>query len=366
MEKGVQVQDCFVVNDSLSKTAEEPRFFAGNCLSPAGNGGTPVAAQSIETLLNFLCTQRPKVALHDRFFSLGQWWDFFRGVRANWIAPIDQAIVGGFESDRLAYASASGIQCALRKLVPAVDPNGIVSICITEEGGGHPKALKTSLDPAGSAYQGHWILRGEKKWATLSLDSETLLVAAVRGSHPDGRSDIAMVKIPTHAAGVAVNPMPQTPFTPEITHGQVVLQGVAVPESAILPGDGYTKYIRPFRTVEDAFVSAAMAGLMLRIGFASAWPEETLNQVFQLIAVLRIVSTADHDDASIHVLLHGALAALKELGTVEGHHWERAPSQVRDRWARDIPLAGIAGKAREQRFESAWERMGKLGKSGTP
>lgn len=313
--------------------------------------------QRIETLLTYLCRQRKGSELRDRFSSIHEWEEFFQGVRASWSQPIDQAILGGFESDRLAYAFASGIQSALHSLVPEIVEAGIVSICITEEGGGHPLAIQTSLKPVGNDDNQDWILSGKKKWATLSCDSAMLLVAAVRGIHSDGRKDIVLVKVPTDAEGVNVTPMPSTSFTPEITHGEVSLNSVIAPGSAILPGDGYTRYVKPFRTVEDSFVSAAIAGLMLRIGFAFHWPDDKINQVLQIIAVSRIIATSDPDDASIHVLLQGALAELARLGAVEGSHWNKVAVQTRERWARDIVLAGIAGKAKAKRFERAWERL---------
>ncbi len=288
---------------------------------------------------------------------MDEWKDDFATVSAAWQEPFDRAVVNGFESDRIAFAFAGGYQSALHALVPELPAGAIASISITEEGGGHPKAVNSSLRPAGPEPEAGLLLRGQKKWATMALDASVLLVAAVRGTRGDGRKDIVLARVDADAKGLTMEAMPETPFAPEIRHAELEFDDVAVSPSAVLSGDGYEAYIKPFRTIEDAFVSAGTAGLLLRIGFASDWEEDIVGGLLHVVAALRTVAAADSGDPSIHVLLHATLAALATVSDVGGRHWQQVEANVRERWARDIAISSVAGRARAMRLEKAWVRL---------
>ena len=310
----------------------------------------------LERLLTTLCARRAGCTTEDRFDHVDAWRAFLeREVWPTWSAPIDRAVVGGFEADRLGYAFAAGYQSALSRLIPGLEGWG--SLCVTEEGGGHPKAILATLEPLDpERADGALALTGEKRWATLAGDSGVLCVAASRGARADGRKALVVVQIPTTREGVVITRMPPTPFVPEVTHGAVSLRGVRVAPEEVLPGDGYTGYIKPFRTLEDTHVSAAVVGFMLRIGFAHGWPDAVVGELLQLVGALRGLGLADRDAPAVHVALDGAMGAMTRLG--RGEHWASAPDEVRARWARDAPLMGIAARARQKRLERAWERLG--------
>src|SRR3954471_19636201 len=102
-----------------------------------------------------------------------------RAVAGEAEGTLDGALLGGFAADRLGYAFASGYQAALRALVPDLPEDCVASLCVTERGGGHPRAIETRLDPiAGGGYR----LTGRKRWATLSSEAGVLLVAASAGA----------------------------------------------------------------------------------------------------------------------------------------------------------------------------------------
>ena len=46
----------------------------------------------------------------------------------------------------------------------------------------------------------------------------------------------------------------------QLGHLFVSLSDVAITAHEILPGDGYDRYLKPFRTVEDIHVHAALLG----------------------------------------------------------------------------------------------------------
>src|SRR5258706_8333879 len=72
--------------------------------------------------------------------------------------------------------------------------------------------------------------------------------------------------------------MPDTKFVPEVPHAQLQFANLQVDESAILPGDGYDQYVKPFRTVEDIHVQAAVLSYLMREGQRLAWPQGWLGR----------------------------------------------------------------------------------------
>ena len=53
---------------------------------------------------------------------------------------------------------------------------------------------------------------------------------------------------------MTIEDRPPTPFAPEIPHARITLANVTVRDEDVLPGDGYARYLKPFRTIEDTFV----------------------------------------------------------------------------------------------------------------
>ncbi|RMF20280.1 MAG: acyl-CoA dehydrogenase [Deltaproteobacteria bacterium] len=288
------------------------------------------------------------------FDDFGRWRSSYTELCASWDRPIDRAIAGGFASDRIGYAFAAGIQAALRRLFMDLPEGAFASVCITEEGGAHPRAIETTL----TRDDGGWRIDGRKKWSTLGPAADVLLVATVRGTRPDGNKDIVLVRVDARRPGVAIEAMPPTPFAPEIEHAVVRLEGVRVRDHAILPGDGYLDYIKPFRTIEDTFVSAAVCALLLRIAWASAWPEELCQRLLETLAVLHTVAGCDPKAPAVHVILDAALGELGRLTRPEGPHWDAVAPELRERWERDISIMRVASGAREKRLERALRQLG--------
>src|SRR4051794_33017827 len=69
---------------------------------------------------------------------------------------VERAVIGGARADRLGYAFAIGYSAALEALVG----EGDAALCVTEDGGNHPKAIQTRL------VDGR--VTGSKRWATLA------------------------------------------------------------------------------------------------------------------------------------------------------------------------------------------------------
>ena len=111
--------------------------------------------------------------------DVARWWPAYRALAATWKNPMDRAIVAGFSSDRVAWAFASGYQCALAALFPSLPEDALAALCVTEEKGNHPRAIHTTL---GRTAPG-WRLDGAKRWTTLGEHNE-ISAGTVLGTDP--------------------------------------------------------------------------------------------------------------------------------------------------------------------------------------
>jgi len=292
-----------------------------------------------------------------KYDSLEAWWARFVVVRKLWSNPVDQALVGGVVSDRLAYAFAAGYQAAVRALVPSAPGDRIVSFSVTEEEGAHPRAVRTTLREV-PGQTGMWRLTGRKRWATLSSTGGLAFVVASTGIGEDGRNRLRVVEVPLDSPGITLRPMPPTPFTPEIGHAEIVLEDVAVPSTAILPGDGYSNYVKPFRTVEDAHVGAAVLGYLLGIAIRYRWPAAVREDLMCLCATARALALGDPKGVETHLGLAGLFRGLG--GVMDGAEslWPLVDAETRARWTRDVGLLQVASNARGRRTEAAWKSLG--------
>ena len=306
--------------------------------------GTP----SLDVVLDTLLTLEPP----GPFTSVGA---FRAAWRLECLAlldgnPIDHALLGGALADRLGYAFSAGYAAALRRLVPALGLETHACLCVTEAGGGHPRAIRTTLVADGDTFR----LTGAKRWATLAGEGDVLLVAASEGWTGD-RNRVRLVSVPADAPGVRCEALPPTPFTPEIPHYEVSLDEVRVDAAAVLPGDGFTAYVKPFRTIEDLHVSAATAAYLLSTARRLQWPVELAAGLAAVVVTLRGLANAPPDAPGVHLALAGALSSLRELARASEPAWAASGDpDGAGRWVRDAPLLGIAEKARAARLASAW------------
>ena len=288
--------------------------------------------------------------------SLDEWWPLFREERQNWNQPIDQALIGGAMADRIAYAFAAGYQAALHHLDPTLPKDRIASLSITEEGGGHPKAIEATFSRGDG--EGVYVLNGKKKWATMSSDGGLVLVAASRGVDDAGRKQLALARLDMNTSGITITEMPRTDFAPELYHCRLLFDDVTVREDQFLPGDGYLEYIKPFRTIEDAHVSAAVMSYLLCIAFRSDWPKPVIEEIIALLLALRLVATSDPKSLVIHLALEGIFRGRDKLLESAGEHWAKVTEEERERWQRDLALTSLAGRVRQLRSEKAWQTIG--------
>lgn len=272
--------------------------------------------------------------------------------------PIDAAIFHAGRVDRMGYAFAAGYAAATRALVSSISaPAGRVqrriSLAATEDGGAHPRAIRTAL---GRGAGGGAELTGNKLWCTLASEATHLLIIATEGEH-DGRPRLRAALVPRDRGGVTLSEMAETPFCPEIHHARVELANVEVKPDELIDGDAFTLLLKPFRTIEDLYVQAALlawlAATSRRLGF-----EPMLTaRCFTLLAAVRELARRPPVDAAVHIALGGLLHESTELLAALDQAWQGAPQPERERFARDRPLLSIAARVRDERLRRAWQTV---------
>ena len=288
--------------------------------------------------------------------SVAEWWPRWRAGAALAASSAEQALLGGFDADRVGWAFASGYQAALRALLPELPADAVAAFCVTEETGNRPRDIHTRVTPAAD---GSVSISGAKRWTTLGPDSSVLLIVGALPPGPDPvRPQLKVARVPVGTPGLQLLPMPETRFVPEVPHARVQLDAVKVDADALLPGDGYERYVKPFRSLEDAHVTLAVLAYLLREARQRGWPTGFAERLCATLAVLCDLAAGPADAPVTHVVLAGALAQAHALYAEAGTLWAAAgddPAAVR--WTRDVALFGVAGSARSQRAARAWERL---------
>ncbi len=288
--------------------------------------------------------------------DVNHWWQRWRADPLRTAAPCEQAIAGGFAADRVGWAFASGYQAALRALVPDLPPDAVAAFCVTEEGGNRPRDIHTRFTPAAD---GGVTIDGAKRWTTLGPSSTWLLVVgALPAPAETARPLLRVARVSAEARGVRLQPMPATAFVPEVPHARVQLDAVRVAAEALLPGDGYARYVKPFRTIEDIHVTLAVIAYLLREARWRQWSHDFAERATALLVAFAELAGSPPDAPATHVALAGAAAWAHRLYDEASALWANTPEDPASvRWRRDVALFGVAGSARQLRGERAWQRL---------
>ena len=271
----------------------------------------------------------------------------FETLRARFDTPFDRAVAAGARSDRLAYAFAAGYQAALDRLLGPTDV-GFRSLCVTEVGGGHPRAIESRLV---QDHAGGWRLTGTKRWASFGSVAEELFVVASEGLEDSGKKRLRVVRVRKGSQGLTVTPMAQTPFIPEIPHAELTLDNVP---GTPLEGDGYLGYVKPFRTLEDIHVLGATLGYGFGASRRAACARSFLEDGLGLLFGFRALAEQPPLAPEGHLALAGLFRRAQTwLGDAQWSSQEESA-----RWERDRTLLAVANRARGERLETAWRQLG--------
>lgn len=161
------------------------------------------------------------------------------------VAPFELAVLGGRAMATPGLAFLVGYQAALRVLWPSA-PHSLGALCATERRSVRPADMRTRLDALR--------LSGCKDFVTAGLEAEWLLVAA-RSEAAGAAPQLSLAVVYPGEPGVTLEPLPTLPLMPEVGHGRLLLEQASC---ELLAGDGWDAYVKPFRSLEDLYVLAAL------------------------------------------------------------------------------------------------------------
>jgi len=292
-----------------------------------------------------------------------EWHQNFLNATEQLPSTLEQAALGGRISDNISYAFSAGYQSAIQSLFKP-DTRSLASVCITEKEGNHPKNINSTL----SKHQQIWQLDGSKSFITGANDAKHLYIAVAENlasGKPknentneqtiEDRPKIKMLSVPADQLGIQITGMPPLPFVPEISHGTAVFEQVTIQASQILKGDGYSQYIKPFRTHEDIHVLAAIIGFRVGEAIESNWSKSSIEAHLMLLSSLLSLRTENFSTPALHIIFSGCRAQFKALVQQTDDEFKQKNKEGFNNWKRDKALLDIASKAHTLRTHRAWD-----------
>lgn len=254
--------------------------------------------------------------------------------------PFELALAGGRLAATPGLAFLAGYQAALRALWPAA-PWSAGALCVTEGRSTRPADLQTRSEGR--------LLSGRKDFVSAAECADWLLVAA-REEEEGQAPRLALAVVHQGAPGVRLEALPSLPLMPDIGHARLHLQQV---QSERLAGDGWADYVKPFRSIEDVHVLAAVSAWLYGLGVDCHWPEALQLRLLALLAGCAEVARHCPKAATTHLLLAGLFAQQQALGSELDAAFAAGPAHWAALWQRDKGLLQIASGARTQRLERA-------------
>lgn len=276
--------------------------------------------------------------------GLRGWYEALCGAAGD-ADSLGLAVLGGRLAATPGLAFFAGYQAALRALWPDA-PAGLGALCATERRTLRPADMSTRWDGV------H--LSGSKDFVTAGDAVQWLLVSA-REESVDEAPCLGLFFVEPAAAGVVLKQGPSLPIVPDIPHARLQLDGAPATR---LAGDGWSDYVKPFRTHEDLHVLAALSAWLYGMGLRERW---SLGLQLRLLAILggaAEVARLPAKEPATHLLLAAQLEQFAALQpdldsamTHAGGHWAAL-------WQRDRAVLTLARGAQARRLEQAYSALG--------
>jgi alkylation response protein AidB-like acyl-CoA dehydrogenase len=260
-------------------------------------------------------------------------------------APLQLALLGGRLAATPGLAFLAGYQGALRALWPAA-PWTLGALCVTENRSTRPADMSTRINAL--------TLDGRKDFVTAAEAADWLLVAA-REEAAGAPVQLALGVVRNGAPGVQIETLPALPLMPDVSHGRLHLHGA---QCERLAGDGWDDYVKPFRTLEDTHVLAALTAWLFGVGQESAWPQALQLRLLGLLAGCAEVARQCPSSADCHLMLAGLFAQFDSLRSDLDNAFATGDAHWAQLWQRDKGLLAIAGSARSKRLQKAQAVLG--------
>lgn len=261
------------------------------------------------------------------------------------VTPFELAVLGGKLAATPGLAFLAGYQGALRLLWPSA-PQSLGALCVTENRSVRPADMQTRL--------GGLSLHGRKDFVTAGNAAEWLLVAA--REEAEGESPrLVLTVVRNGAPGVRIEELKPLPLMPDVPHARLHLDGAHCER---LAGDGWDAYVKPFRSIEDLHVLAAMVAWLYGVGRDCDWPQPLLMRLLGLLCGAAEVSRQCATAPTMHVLLAALFAEFKALKAELDAVFASGPADWAALWQRDQGVLEIASGPRAKRLEKALAALG--------
>lgn len=283
--------------------------------------------------------------------DVSAWINQSAEAMAAWQQPIHQAIMGGWYSDRVAYAFLAGYQSALRARFKIAPKRGLLAFCVSEKGGARPTAFETigELD----SQTGDVTLSGRKTFVTCAGQAQWLLVAYKAGLQNNGLPLINIGLLPSDGSGVSIESMPDMPFMPEIKRGTLNLQNAEVQKERVLKGDCYLNYAKPFSASEGNYILSSVLAYLLNVSCRYAWPGDQVDELVSLLVATVAIAERDPLANQTLIISNGIRQSLKTLHQNIKPLWQQVEEQEKQRWLRDGGVLFASDKAHQIRIKKA-------------
>ncbi len=251
-----------------------------------------------------------------------------------------QAVYGGRLATTPGLAFLAGYQAALRALWPDAPP-GLGALCTTERRKLRPADMTSRCE--------NGQLTGSKDFVTAGDAAQWLLVSArEEGAGESPRLGLFVVE--PSGAGVSLVAGPDLPIVPDIAHGRLSLEQAA---GRRLPGDGWSEYVKPFRTHEDLHVLAALTAWLYGIALPEQWPRPLALRLLGVLAAAAEVARQPANEPATHLLLAALLEQFAALQPEVDRALMESQGSWNAMWKRDRAVLGIARDAQTRRLEQA-------------
>ena len=291
--------------------------------------------------------------------EFAQWlsvWRTMQAASAN-RDPFVASLIAALKADRLAWAFFSGYQGALQSAFPDSVEGGRVGALCVHEAGRKMTEVTTSVELCDRIPR----LHGQKSWALTSIEDLTLLVLARRSDGPQkGPGSLVMVRLPSSALGVSRGILRPQAVVPELAHSEVRFDAVRLTPEQLVSGDGYAEHAKPFRVLEDIFVTGSTLAYLFAEAQSGGWPTTWCQRCIAAIAMLHACAALDPRDPRVHILVAGSLSFAGDVIRESENHWQAAQAIPHSRWQRDRPILSLGKEARRLRAIGSWARTGRV------
>ncbi len=256
-------------------------------------------------------------------------------------STFERALLGGRLAATPGLAFLAGYQAALRALLPSA-PQGIGALCVTEQRSSKAADIQTRLLNGQLTGQKDFVIGGDyAQW----------LIVLARSEAKQQAPRLTAVLVATDNTSVSLQSRSALPIVPDIPHSSVQF---SLSPCMVLAGDGWNDFNKPFRTLEDGHVLAALCAWLYGQSLLDQWPQDLQLQLIALLAGLKETLQQPNKEAATHLLLGGILAQFASLQTLISQalsaHSSHATALA---WQRDKAILEIARPARMRRLEVA-------------